>query len=798
MKAQPDEPNPGIPLGGAGAGGFHLGPDGILRGVCLGRPLALCGPMREHAGTGAFLRVEAGTRIYARRFAAGADWGALEALAPDAIAARMAYPCAHLRLADPARPVELTWTAFSPVLPFDHEASTLPLACMSFLLSNPEKQPIHVTAGMSWRNPDPDPRRPAPRPIAVTLDRTRQGNAPEGPNALLFPGADGGHQCLAAYTEGETSMQFAAFDGADLAWTWSAFAESGALPSSEADAAAAGAALAGFTLAPGATRRIDFALAWFPEEDRPGAAAWPYRRRFKDAPAVCGHGLTHVAFFYKAVEGWRKRILESSLPTWLGEALIDSVSLFATHGQLRPDGGLSLIENAERPRIGRLDGRLSDSLGMLLFFPRFEELELRALVRHCAPGRDAGEAFALPRCCRDLGAGAAPEPHWEEAEARAIERVSLLALSAWRDSEWSGKLSLRMGLLPGLRELMAPLAARAEAADGLPDAGIPHEGGAALSRGGLNAYSGGLWLAALRAHAELARRQACHADAERFAALLERAVRAYEARFWNEEDGHYQWLPAGAPGGLAATCHAAQLAGPWCAALFGFGALLPPARVARALDTVRRRCIEGGVFRVAAPPEGREDRWDDGAHADLAAPALLQCAGLLMRGGAPGEGLALLRAHWPRVRDNSSSGSAGLMLWHALFDLSGCVLDVPSERLLLRPRPLSETGPTRLPLLTPAALGRLRIQPASASAKDCQVRVVFDSPVRIRELALELPGLAGPLQVQCEQGGAALPLRFETAFGPEGVRILLHAAEPWTLDQPLDIFVHQTGSGGGA
>lgn len=63
-----------------------------------------------------------------------------------------AYPFGQVHLADPALPVKVTLKGFNPLIPCDAEASGLPIAILSYEVTNMSDQPLEVAVCGSMRN----------------------------------------------------------------------------------------------------------------------------------------------------------------------------------------------------------------------------------------------------------------------------------------------------------------------------------------------------------------------------------------------------------------------------------------------------------------------------------------------------------------------------------------------------------------------------------------------------------------------------------------------------------------------
>src|SRR6202008_1149968 len=126
--------------------------------------------------------------------------------------------------------------------------------------------------------------------------------------------------------------------------------------------------------------------------------------------------------------------------------------------------------------------------------------------------------------------------------------------------------------------------------DGLPEHdGQPDQTYDMWSMNGPSAYSGALWLAALRAAIRLGEMAGDGATIARFAETLARGSAAFEAKLWNGRC--YRFDASG--DASSDSVMADQLAGQWYADATGLGDLVAPERIATALRTVYESNVLG-------------------------------------------------------------------------------------------------------------------------------------------------------------------------------------------------------------
>jgi non-lysosomal glucosylceramidase len=158
----------------------------------------------------------------------------------------------------------------------------------------------------------------------------------------------------------------------------------------------------------------------------------------------------------------------------------------------------------------------------------------------------------------------------------------------WRDVVLLDDPALVAYARPIVEAALRRLATQDRDGDGLPDhAGLPDQTYDTWPMHGPSAYGGLLWLGALRAAEELARRDGDDAAAAAWHADFERGRASFERRLWRDDLGGYYAYDDGG-GASSNSIMADQLAGQWYADLSGLGDLVDPVRAAAALRTVHR------------------------------------------------------------------------------------------------------------------------------------------------------------------------------------------------------------------
>ena len=535
--------------------------------------------------------------------------------------------------------LRLTGEQLSPVIAHDLERSALPVGTFEWLLENPGTAPLTVGLMLSWANPlgarphDGPVAGPWNEPVTSADGRGvvfRDGGV--GPEGLR-----GTFAIAAGHADGVTLTSRARFDARFDGELWADFAADGRLEAGRVAAvdtrpATAGEAIGGavaatLTLEPGESRRLRFAVAW----DLPVTEFGSGRRWWKRYTRELGRsgdcawdlatlGLRETPAWRDAIEAWQRPIVEdAALPAWYRGALFNELYFMVDGGTFweagevggpepPPDdpGRFALLECLDYPFYDTVDVDFYASAAVIELWPELERRGIRDLLATVPPGDPTAvtieasgatatrkDSFAVPH---DVG-GPDEDPFVRANRYRFqdvngwIDLAPKLALQVWRDVVLLDDPSLVAEARPTVERALRRLAAQDRDGDGLPDhAGLPDQTYDTWPMHGPSAYGGLLWLGALRAAEELARRDGDEDAAAGWRADFERGRASFERRLWREgPHGYYAYDDGG--GASSDSVMADQLAGQWYADLSGLGELVDAGRVARALRTVHRRNV---------------------------------------------------------------------------------------------------------------------------------------------------------------------------------------------------------------
>jgi non-lysosomal glucosylceramidase len=566
----------------------------------------------------------------------------------------------------------LTCEQFSPIWSENYQESSYPVACFEWTAHNPTDQPITLSIMLTWQNMVGWFTNTLKSPEVKVRDdgspvyeyQPRIGESAGQVNRLIEQGK--GLGCLMTRRSESTPPaegdgQWAIFvdstvmeaiatetffqtrwnpqgDGAEV---WQQFAADGSLSNQENEAVSVGEQLGvaiaiRFTLAPGATQRIPFAIAWdFPVTEF--AEGVNYFRRYTDffgrtgdnAQAIVCTASQNYRHWQTQIQQWQQPILDRpDLPDWFKMALFNELydltsggTLWSAATELDPYGQFAVLECLDYRWYESLDVRLYGSFALLMLFPELDKAILRAFAR-AIPAEDAstrtiGYYYTIgsesPQALRkaknatphDLGA---PNEHvWEKTNYTSYQDCNLwkdlgsdFVLQVYRDFVMTGGTDIAF-----LAECWEAIAAALEylKAFDLDEDGIPENSGAPDQTfddwrlQGISAYCGGLWIAALEAAIAIGTMLSekhlseqhpipnLNSQLQNFQSWLTQSRTVYHNTLWN---GQYYRLDSGSGSEVVM---ADQLCGQFYARLLGLPDVVPEACAQSALATVYEACF---------------------------------------------------------------------------------------------------------------------------------------------------------------------------------------------------------------
>jgi len=524
----------------------------------------------------------------------------------------------------------------------------------------------------------------------IVFDRLRQGPVQDewdGQFAIATaPGNDAEVTYLTTY--GATG------DGSDV---WKPFSIDGRLPNLASPIASSGNRLAGafavrFTLAPHASRLIPMALAWdLPVVQFGGGRKWNrhYTHFFgtegTHAFEIARTALEHQQEWSDAIDAWQRPIIgDEHKPLWYRGELFNELYFLADGGTLwgherdglgnpshpsaKDNDSFTYMECFDYAFYGSLDVRFYGSFPLIRFWPELDKQEMRAVtdtIPESNPQRYMWDWKSkldakLVEFTRKVP-GAAPHDLGSPLEDPIVnpnqynfqdvsnwrDLNSKYVLMIWRDYALTGsndEAFLRYSW-SAVKQSMELLKQYDTDGDGLiENGGFPDQTYDEWIASGESAYTGSLYLAALKATARMAEKLGEPATAAEYDALEERASAAYQKKLWTGT--YFRYAVKGLD---TEAVMAEQLAGQWYASLTGLGDLVPkPMRISalnKVYNTNVRKFANGQMGAVnGIGPKGKrlhsnhqiEEVWTG---ATFAVASHMIAEGLTDQGFATAEGV---------------------------------------------------------------------------------------------------------------------------------------------------------------
>ena len=790
-----------VPMGGAGTGCIEVAADGRFRQLSINNNRNPSQWISASPNTFLAVRVayegEPPIGYILQRDSRSQNTGLvpLSRIPKEAFNSRGIFPLLHFFAHAESLPFGAVWMLFAPVIPFDVEASVLPMLLSRVVMRNRSKKPatvsvmFHLEHLCGRQGEDPlIPRPVSARHIEEEDAPPPKPGEPTPHNSLLFEsGASAkewrdcdGEQCITVRGRGEGIVSVGAYNATNMDRClefWDHFMARGDLPTGLVGGAAEyGAVCWRFTLQSKEERQTDFVWTWncpdFHAHDGESMGNG-YSCLMEDAVATARRGLKHGKYYHDSVLDWQQRLHTSTLPKWLVKELINSARVFTRNGLYSDDARFGMQASPLDLRVGDVATRLYSSFGTLLFLPRFEEEELSLACR----ARDPRNPTKL---CHSLGIGSLHHPQAELDEAGQMLLAANLAISAYRNYLLTGSLVHARKRFSTLHDSIQSAIALDYDNDGFPEGGAEH---AALH---LNASSCGLWMLGLRCYALLAYDRDARLDAEHAEKMYSRAQGAFESYFWNAAQGTYcLWREGHQPDDESAAelrFHLGQMAGEWQAGLLGLGPLHPTEHIAKTLHHLAAR-LDDDVSTMSpnlfADPDGVNR-------------AMAHAGSLLVHRDRVTVGLKLIERMLSRCERVHGAGrrqrTSSLAVWHVFQAIHGVTLNMARQQLRVLPHLPPEVQYLSTPVFTPAGLCWLKYHSDPGPPFRQRIHVSFDSPTNIASILVRLPLKATKMSVVCEMPDGKVPCKTDVMPGEQhrlGLITLeraLYAGSAFSLD----------------
>jgi len=528
-------------------------------------------------------------------------------------------------------PAHVTIEQFSPILPDNYKETSYPVAVYRVHAENPTNKNVTVSVLLSWTNMLGWFRSASHdfsgalnegnhnRFVSTTLgasgtmkgivfDRDRAGAAPNE--------WDGQMMIAALESQGvEVSYQTTYRPNGDGSEVWTPFAKDGRLANDDNNWVSSSERLAGaiairFALRPGEKRIVPLVIAW----DTPVAefgAGRKWYRRYTDFYGISGKNVTKIAGdalvnskdWSEAIDRWQSPIVnDESKPLWYRGMLFNELYALADGGSFwgRPVGSdaktratFGYMECFDYPYYSTLDVLFYGSMPLIKLWPDIDKEILREFgdtVPHENSQKNiwAWKTEQTNQLTLRIRKNKGAVPHdlgvpnedpffavnhfnWQDTNGWK-DLNSKFALMVYRDYVLTGRkdLAFLKEEWPAVKQAITYLQ-RFDHGSGMPEGGgYPDQTYDTWLVRGDSAYSGGLWLGALRASEEMAKLVGEPTAAPHYHEMFLKAQKSYIGKLWNGEYFLYDTQSE-----YREDIQADQLAGQWYADLIGLGDLVP-------------------------------------------------------------------------------------------------------------------------------------------------------------------------------------------------------------------------------
>ncbi|MBL8218634.1 MAG: hypothetical protein JNL62_05375 [Bryobacterales bacterium] len=651
-----------------------------------------------------------------------------------------AYPFANVEFVDPRWPAAVTLEAFNPLIPMDEDRSSLPVAILTYNIRSRATTPLDAALAFSITNPvgyDLNPRFPNRRAKCFGQN-SNVFRKQSGAQGILCTSAKYAkdhfrHGSLALATDAQetsyrTQWQRGAFWDELPAW-WREFTAQGRFPNNECPPSEDGfteysTLAAHFPLAPGASHKVTFVIAWhFPNIEDYWTGTKPYffkqqtdetrllrnryGTRFPSAWEPVAYTLQHLAALRTETAKYRDALYTSTLPPEVIDAVSSQVSTIRTNTYLMTAHGTPLAFEGCGDDEGCCPFNCTHvynyEQALANLYPQLErrirEIDFTTNLR---PDGYMSFRTATP---------VQPEAY---TKIPAADGQMGTILKLYREWLLSGDDAFLRRLWPGAKKAMEFAWTHWDKdRDGVME-GEQHNT-YDIRFYGPNSMIGTLYLAALSACARMAAHLHDPSAAE-FDRLRQQGAAALDRLLWN---GEYYIQKTDERDKRAATwqfgegCLSDQLLGQWFTELTGLGKLLPQQRIRQCLDAIVRYNFredfhdtpsgqriyalndEKGLL-VCSWPQGKRPAVPFGYCDEVWTGVEYQVAAHLFIEGKPEAARKIVRAvrdrHDGRRRNPWDEVECGhhyaraLSSWSLLNAISGIQVSIPDKHLRFRPR----------------------------------------------------------------------------------------------------------------
>ncbi len=731
----------GIPLGGLGTGSVELRSDGLFHEwqIMNNSPWG-SGPKAEIPSDALFFGLQLnGEEKRSVVLASPRDlsgwmmdpYAAAWLEHPTEVKSRMRFPFTELEFDLGTLPVKVSLEAFSPFIPLDAKNSGLPLAYLAFSIESRAKEPLPLTffgcmANMVGCNSDEalSVMDVATRGMQSSISFRRKGIPSEQ--------SDYGSMVLGMVCEKQGTTSYGThIRSRDL---WDVLRESGKLDNHDFASANGApyrmdagwrkrlrkgfrsrAALARtMTLMPGEKTQVRCMLCWhFPTfiecdcnaKKKPGSnIGHQYANWFKDATEVFNYAVKNAGELRRETKEFFDAYYSSTMEPWLLEAVSAQLTTLVKSSWWDKRGRFGIWEGLGCCGLQTTDITHYGSFPIVQFFPEIEKSQMRLTKDNVEKPGDIPHMMPGTFACSDVD------------NLKRIDLMPQFVLLVWRDVLWTGDLKYLREMWPTVKDAMAFMDTKDLDGDGLPNNTGADQTYDQFPMKGTSAFVGILFLASLRAAAEMAELIGESGYASEMRQRFTSAEKLLDEQLWTGEFYRLCYDPLTGKGNDGVM--ADQINGDWFIRQTTGTGLLGDRKVKSSLRSIVDTCSDpaGFVANCAWPKggdAGTSRQKTDQAGTPWSGVEYAVAAHMILS-GMEREGIKVTRNVWERyermgLRFNHIECGGhyyrALSSWAVYLALSGWIVDVLNRTLKLR----MGSKPMKSVLTTADAWGVLRV-----------------------------------------------------------------------------------------
>jgi uncharacterized protein (DUF608 family) len=431
------------------------------------------------------------------------------------------------------------------------------------------------------------------------------------------------------------------------------------------------------TIPPGESRQIRFILAWYYPNalDSDGKfVGHQYAHWFGNSKEVALYAAKHWENLARRTGEWQEKIYDDPhLPNGLKDQLVNSLYSLARNTCWLYDGRFSHSESfIGCPITETIVCRFYGSFATALLFPDLERNTMRQFMHW--QRSDGAIPFAF-------GQG----ERWSSPyyDTQKILDSAEFVLMAWRDYTFWKDTAWAKEVFPAVQRALRYATSLNKPGENLPNDDLSMQYYDCWQFHGVSAYTGGVYLAALKAGAAFGALLNDQSFERECAHQFKLSQASFEKRLWT--GSYYRLWEDDTTGRKSDTCLAAQLTGQWYASLCGLGDILPRGHMLTALRHIAKVNGGGKVWALlnGVLPDGSRDHTGTNGQSDTATLGETWCyVATCYWLGKPNLGLPFVKRLCEdialRQRDDwgtswNMDSDTGAMLWGGEYYSDMCV-----------------------------------------------------------------------------------------------------------------------------